>query len=316
MGGGNGPLFSIDDLEADFDRYVLDRFFQMNSSISHLAHYTNLDTAVNIITNRQFWMSNINQMNDAEEFIKGKQLTIENFYRRVSDMSDFETLPQKIINIFQDIFKTIEKQLFCLSFSQFSFEKDPPDSLEMWDRYGSRGEGLCLVFASERLLLKQQTKDPIFWLPMIYQNKTEFVSDFDKIFDDVLFWICELDDDEDDIAQAVASIFVVYAMLFKNNGFIGECEIRLVHSPVIHIQKCSSISLENRKIRNSEREMAIVNTNSYVSRNGIKINFENTLDSVIVGPSCHDDVCILIRNTLDAHNLNNTKVIKSTIPYR
>lgn len=102
-------------------------------------HYTDLNAFINIFTNRELWISNINYMNDAEEFSNGLSFCKEVLEEYLSDDS-FE-----FKNEFTDILNFINKKgipelmgidaenVFSLSFCHEG------DLLTQWNCYGTNG---------------------------------------------------------------------------------------------------------------------------------------------------------------------------------
>lgn len=62
-------------------------------------HYTTLDGFISILENRDFWISNINFMNDSREFIDGKNMFIKYLKNKTSQDTEHAEFYNELENI-------------------------------------------------------------------------------------------------------------------------------------------------------------------------------------------------------------------------
>lgn len=126
-------------------------------------HYTSMECFLNMLDTFEkngskefeFWASSIFYMNDSSEFYHGYDVLMENYLPNIEDEM---RLPENMrVSQIWKVAKTREKEVefqkkfinnlmlnnetpFIVSFSK---SKDAP---MLWDRYGDKGRGVCLVF--------------------------------------------------------------------------------------------------------------------------------------------------------------------------
>lgn len=306
-------------IESEVNEFIQAKILHLASGVTSVAHYTSLDSLFSIIDSNTIWMASIDKMNDKQEFIKGAALARDCFLRSIEAVFGHEEswLSAQIIERFDRQCKEIHMNLYCTSLSRYDPNAELSESLELWERYGDRANGVCLVFGADRLMLRQPYRDPIFWLPMCYSNEKEFVSDFEPLFDSILSYGFNSEGDDEATVDRVAGALVVYALMHKHVAFRGEKEFRLLHSPSIHPQASRFVNIENKRVRGENRNVAIVDTNKYVSSNGVGIKFQDTIEQIILGPKNIDrDVVLRMRHFLDERGLVHVPIRCSEIPYR
>ena len=102
-------------------------------------HYTDLNAFINIFSNREFWISNINYMNDSEEFSNGLQICIKVLEEYLSkDTFELKKQFASILGIIRlrkipELMGIDTNNLFSISFCHHG------DLLTQWNCYGING---------------------------------------------------------------------------------------------------------------------------------------------------------------------------------
>lgn len=198
-------------------------------------HYTDLNGLKGIIESEALWATNINFLNDKNEYIHGFECfrnTIEFLDDEINGVPVKHLLKQSMeyhVDIHKDPDNFKSKHVYSISFCR-EF-----DQLSQWRGYGN-SQGVCLEFDEEELV-KGIDSDGLSFLynDVIYTSETSTVEVNDKIKN--LF---------ENIAQSTPGAFDSFMSFirlsslvssnipfFKNAGFSEEKEFRFVFSPLL-----------------------------------------------------------------------------------
>ncbi|HCR1838985.1 DUF2971 domain-containing protein [Enterobacter kobei] len=268
-------------------------------------HYTDLHGLKGIVEGNALWATNINFLNDKNEYIHGFKCfrnTIEYLDEEINGVPVKQLLKQAIENHMDihenpDNFKS--KHVYSISFCR-EF-----DQLSQWRGYGN-SQGVCLEF-DEGELVKGLDSDGLTFLhnDVIYTSETSTV--------EVNYKIKNLFESIAQSAPDVFDSFINFIRLnslissnipfFKNIGFSEEKEFRLVFSPLLKFPHIKFRVGAYGLIPYLEMKM----------RGGDKIPIKR----IIIGPSKDRE---LLKNGvymfLENNNYSGIPIDFSSVPYR
>jgi len=202
------------------------------------AYYTQAETALKILANREVWMRNATMMNDYEEIHHGINIVAKHFGKgsaieqflssRVNDSHPdiFEKIGQRFDNWINDLkFRT-----FITCVSEHSQDEDTLGRLSMWRAYGGNA-GVALIFSAEPF---QRDDDRLsaYSLPVRYMGDDKA----DKFFNDLLSKISDENIDwsvfkTEDLVHQIVTSLQFFSLSRKHPGFKEEQEWRIFHRP-------------------------------------------------------------------------------------
>ncbi len=141
--------------------------------IGRLAHYTSADAFSSIIRNGQIWMSNLESMNDFEEIKSGAQIVRDVFVTSGERIFEDDVF-NNVLEQFDLQMQSIRPESYAWSLSEYDQSANISQQLPMWNRYGADGDGICMIFKKDNILLDVYTGDPIYWTPMYYRSAENF----------------------------------------------------------------------------------------------------------------------------------------------
>ncbi|MDF2503056.1 DUF2971 domain-containing protein [Clostridium sp.] len=319
----------------------LNNHFQL-LNVMDLYHYTDISGFLSIIANQEFWLSNIQFMNDRLEYLEGKNRCKKIIGKMQHLYSEQEKeLLETILKCLDDdfsagIYSRSSKDVFSLSFSRNR------DSLDMWRGYGNRS-GIAIGFDMNQcfnspgfaMMRKEQyeyelnnngnhpeqmtaeTERRLYARNIVYNEKVidEIITEVIKIGLDHLSYKSKT---SPDIAMISAvhcitdTLFDLFPFL-KNSGFKNEEECRII---------------ENYVTFNNNIPLKVY----YRERNGIALPFikyvlldENCrplkqwpISEIVIGPGLRQqDLAKSIKYFLNQQGMKDlaNKVVLSSIPF-
>ncbi|WP_433780448.1 DUF2971 domain-containing protein [Flavobacterium anhuiense] len=273
----------------------------------HLYHYTNLDSLIGIVSNNEFWLSNLYFQNDKQEYEIGL-----NYFKKylVSKKKEFKDNPKNLVflNSLDSAISHLElhSHIYTLSLSE------EPDLLSQWRGYADNCRGTRLQLTSlEKLKANQMQLLPclyseeehIDYVAHIYNtsikifnetkeegktDKKDF-SDYEKPFSDAIL----------KAGQYFLSTVNVACAIIKNRSFSEEKEWRLI---------------------NFTKPQVFFRSRSHYVIPYIKMNMpdlKNILTEVMICSTPEREVTQKsIQYLLNNKGFHSTSISNSTIPYR
>lgn len=225
---------------------------------SYLYHYTNRDSFIGIMKNKEFWVSHIRFMNDIEEerLAENELLNLLSIPKNKIPSIDMEILKNETIESIKN--EMSKREIFILSLSE------SPDELNMWRGYGKNTPAYSIQIDCDKMIeqfIFQPPTNTIIKNPELY--KIVDVINKDKI-DESIFspsdekrkiyyskciydknehqqLIEEIINDSKDrlkylgkpfseknLSEEIAKRFIFYSPLIKNKNFESEKEWRFV----------------------------------------------------------------------------------------
>jgi len=216
-------------------------------------HYTDITGFRGIIQNQEFWMSNINFMNDKEEFLNGIIIC-----REIIDalLSGISAVPG--YDIANRYLKTIQEVLYNSNATDTISHKDiyamsfckEGDLLSQWRGYGKEN-GISIGFDTKKLkqknmilndqkqksflkkdLIKADRRNAVRLQEVIYRNeiKNDYLKDMISFGLENAEVFCENNMYEPEyVANQILDLLFGVCPIFKNGAFFSEEECRLIY---------------------------------------------------------------------------------------
>ena len=179
-----------------------------------LYHYTDFNALKGILVNKEFWLGNVLEMNDAKEMKHFMNLLEKAVIQKTNRKSDVHEL------FVQQIGRLEKMPVYAASLSH----RD--DDAAQWDRYGNAGKGVCIGFNAELLskhIQKYAVLQPVFYVKEVMQHEhVELISNYIVDNSDIGNW------------GSIDNIFEnawACSSAFKHKSFICEEEVRIMSLP-------------------------------------------------------------------------------------
>lgn len=263
-----------------------------------LYHYTTSDALINIVTNKEFWITKWDYLNDMDEL-------------KVAEEVCEAILKEENVDL--EVVKTIRKEInkiICggLSFFILSFSCDK-DSQLLWSNYANL-DGLNLEIDFDKF--EKRLNHIIKWHGLVIYHLESQKECMRKTFHDELInvedfgKIKSLNDinmltgkEYEMLITHISVICVVYSMFFKREHFKGENEYRFVFS-----------SVNKDGINFRSRNGLII---PYIKKKVEELDF---ITKITIGPTNKVDIATNGIRELLHHNESEIEVAKSEIPLR
>ncbi len=268
-------------------------------------HYTDLNGLKGIIEGNSLWATNINFMNDKNEYVHGFKCfrnTIEYLNDTMNGVPIKHILKQAIehhVHVHKNPENFKSKHVYSISFCR------EYDQLSQWRGYGN-SQGVCLEFDEEKLV-KGIDADGLNFLynDVVYTSETSTVEVNDKIqklFENMTTSSPGLYDSFMTFIR-VNSLIESNIPFFKNMGFSEEKEFRFVFSP--------SIKFPDIKFR-----VGLYGLIPYLEMKMIGSE-KLPIKKIIIGPSKDRELLKTgIYMFLENHNYLGIPIEFSSVPYR
>lgn len=259
-----------------------------------LYHYTSFQALEGILKSKELWLGNLKYMNDRKElqfFFDGIKKAL------IRELYGYENA---INGLFEDQMKRFEgKTSYAFSLSK------QVDDASQWDRYASKGRGVCIKFNAEKLkevIKGKATLNTVFYNETLQDHSIKNIivqyimnnnlsgefSSINEVFENA--WAC--------------------AAAFKHPSFKAESEVRICAYPFI--DQFLTGELKYKVGEYGLREYYPISLGS-----GLDRTYGGTIEGIIIGPSAGIDTNILTRY-LQMHNvdISNICIGESNCPLR
>lgn len=307
---------------------------------SNLTYYTNLDTAIKIIKNKEIWMRKISLMNDYSEFLYGENIVKEIINRKLTNKLE---MVLKHLNLekkdFYEAFEKallLKKQVYILSLTMESENEKDDGRLSMWRAYGN-DIGVAFVFNNRALIdvfasavHDSCAKDDVlaFLFPITYGEKNKIEKDIELMFDKVLSfspeYICFSNTYE--LLNAVVNNLIFAMMIQKHPGFREEKEIRFWHGRLDEPSENEDnriIQIKDEALGGINQRVAVIKFDKlfYTNKETLDGMWSTLFEKIIIGPMQKEKGEALLEVLYDKlkatdKTFNKEKIQLSGIPYR
>ncbi|VVQ35391.1 hypothetical protein PS943_04281 [Pseudomonas fluorescens] len=223
--------------------------------MASIYHYTSGSALLGIISNSEFWATDINFLNDHNEHVLGYDACIKYVETLKNDEADpffgpwLKSLYQQLINSSRT--NVIDRQTYIVSFSKIS------DSIAHWFSYCEKNQGYCIEFDEDLFLPapKEGAASEFFmrFEDVNYANFDVFSASLSQVIskDSIVSRMLDaqkaasligldvqdeknphtdnfLGDLATDIMRKLMSCLMISSCSYKNKGFVHEDERRLL----------------------------------------------------------------------------------------
>ncbi len=248
-------------------------------------YYCSLNTFLNIIKNRQIYLSDPLKMNDEKEIRWYLEKLNEN-QKNDGEYSIFEQMRfRSSINFeYEELVETINRGQKSIYISCFSKSND---ILSQWRAYADDGKGVAIGFNLEKL----SEWDNLLIREVKYSNSVlqdDMESDVEVIADQIDF-VCKnykTNNREQQIELFVHELIPELAK-YKNPAFAEEQEVRLIYCDDLKFEKIvdKSGGFSKYKSLNLDHEFRVIDDN--IITEFVKLEFDSScIEEVCIGPRC------------------------------
>ena len=245
------------------EKYIIDKIKLLGDTIYH---YTSLNTLINILKSKEFWLFSTAQMNDKLE----QKYFIEDLQQKIKQQISEDSF-EKCDSIFNKIYKRLDFEYpYAMCFSLLE------DDASQWERYSNNGMGVRIGFNTENIV-------KLFCNG--YSNLTKISYGFDSSqhahFNVLKKYIVEEEITEgfSNERQIIDNVLACSTM-HKHIGFQTEQECRITTFWGHFLMKNSTCDFV--VIRDVARRVLKVKVDQMCAEQ--KINFEDLFESVLLGP--------------------------------
>lgn len=260
-----------------------------------LWHYTDFNALDGILRNYELWFGSILNVNDKKEVIG----FIDNLKKTVIDALD-SNYENKVDVEFQKIFNHLSNEylyIFCTSKAR--------NDAAQWERYADQGEGVAIVFNTEKLYKL------LFYNGFIMNEEYYTLDAKQHKFHEILvnFFQTEKIDNSSDFDGLISNL-IMCAMTRKHESFSSEQEIRI--APYFVKENDSHITYKTGKII---RTVYVLNLKELCEKENI--DMEDLIDSIVIAPNSKQSIKDLkwYCNKIGLNKIAE-RIVKSDCPLR
>ena len=188
-------------------------------------YYCSLETFLNIVKNKEIYLSDPLKMNDKSEIKWAFEKLIEyNIDKQEELINDLKWRAEFDFS-FDELLNTLDlkgqKSVYISCFSK------NPDLLSQWRAYADDGNGVSIGFDLDKIAA---SKDNLFVEEIKYSNRIEDLSEIQYIADEYAAVNCEkqITDKDEQLATFLHELIPVL-LKYKNPAFSEEDEVRLIY---------------------------------------------------------------------------------------
>lgn len=277
----------------DIEKYLyddLDKKKQFPNVNPYVLHYTSLEVAEKILSNKEIWLSNPLFMNDHHELAFGI-VEAENFIRSAQFIEAVEN--DELYSSFSKCFinqRVNFENEHALNIYVGCFCEEDADStdglLSMWRGYAQSGKGVALALDFSKIPI--DVGSSLIFAPVEYdtnENRIEYLRK--RIVGFINIVKSEYHDDLN-LEWATLILFrriILYSIFSKHIGFREESEWRVVYLPwndeQKKLKKYFSYLIGSRGVE-PKLKLPIEPISGFTHK---RFNVENVIDKVILGPN-------------------------------
>lgn len=306
-----------------FHSNSLGRVAQALEAKTRFVHYTNADTAMKFLRNKEVWLRKSSNMNDSMEVEHGFNCLAAS-YRKHKPMfePDFEALYpgicDKIENYFEDWLPTYRSGTFIACVSEHSEHENQMGRLSMWRAYGGNA-GVAIVMKGD-VFHRPVSSDALkaYTSPVAYLDTHAFEVEFVKLIAAIKNNTTVLTAiGEEQFFACVTNAFRYATICTKHPGFLEEREWRVIYSPAI--EKSDIIEETIESIVGIPQKVCKLPLIDKPERGLSGLALPQLIDRVIIGP-CHypEEISEAFVHLMDSAGIVDaaSKVVISDIPLR
>lgn len=249
-------------------------------------YYCSINTFLNIIKNREIYLSDPLKMNDSSEIKWYLNKLNEEQENRTNSIFDEMKKRSGLEFSFKELSDTLD--LYGQNSIYISCFSEEPDLLSQWRAYADDGRGVAIGFILENLV----EYDNFLLEKIIYPNEVVYDSlenDVEVVSDQIGTVISEgkITSNDEMIRLFIHELVPVLAK-YKNPAFQEEKELRLIYCDDLKFDKIvDKYNAFQRKLRFNNLEHHFRVVNNYITE-FVKFPFvPSTIRDIYIGPKCH-----------------------------
>ena len=289
-------------------------------------HYTSAESAMKILSSKQFWLRSAKSMNDFMEVEHGFDYLLnffqmednknrKLFYDVIDDL--FPGAAEQAIKLFDQWLPTVRYSTYLACFSEHDDDEDVFGRLSMWRAYGRSSVGVAIVLNNAPFFLDAEGPN-IFASPVSYLSEEKFHASLHTIINSM-----SLEKEflktipREKIVGIIFSMLLFASVCSKHPGFREEREWRVIAVPKIFPSKVLESGVET--ISGVPQPVYKVPLRDNPQEGLVGVEIPVFLDRIIIGPSSYPlPVFDAFVATLEVAGVAeaNSKVVISDIPLR
>jgi hypothetical protein len=304
-----------------FFPHAFRRTVEASNSGLRFVYYTNADTAISIIRNKEVWMRKSSLMNDYREIEHGFDC-LSNAYKKNHDQvrSVFDVLFPGFCSRLEERFNSwlphFRTDTYIACFSEHDDTEDQYGRLSMWRAYGGAA-GVAIVLNGGPFLRPSDALKA-YTSPIAYKDDQGFESEFAALLESAGSNGAFLKSvGEDVVLNNLFSAFRYGVLCTKHPGFNEEREWRVIYSP--SFQKSDRLSSTIVSINGTPQSICKIPLKNVPEEGLVGIELPEMVDRVIIGPTKFPvgiyDALVTLLNEAGVQDASR-KVIISDLPLR
>jgi len=310
-------------LRALFFKYAIDREGAAKAAGRQFVYYTQAETALKILRNREIWLRSASLMNDVSEIQYGMHCMEhalnaggEHRLRKIIESLHPQLVQQAIAKLRGAARAMFSATYICCVSEHLGGREDYLGRLSMWRAYGG-STGIALVFNATAMFSPSNALST-YSSPVIYKDPVEFAAMFDEVCDRLeantaLIAQHPAQDVADDLYETLH--FAVLST--KHPAFEEEREWRVIHAPYHEASNRVSPNVEVvRGVPQIVYKLPLKN----VPNEGLQgLETHESMDRIIIGPCAHPtETSFALHEVLRDQGIKNPydKIVISNVPLR
>lgn len=318
------PIHNQDDLR----ELLIEEFLKGKDNIQpdeKFVHYTDAETAMKIIKNKEVWLRNAQVMNDASEISYGlsyfKKALFENdalgVLAEAESVIGSEPIQQELKSRLQAYDRFLQQETYLACLSRHQSCEDETGRLSMWRAYGN----VAIVIRSTPFTFDRPIeRNAPLSVSVNYFDKDDYASHLSNIASKLRERAADLkaaNINREGMIQALIELAYNVAVCTKHSGFLEEQELRVIWHPL----SMSNPHMKPKQVVINGVAQTIWALNLVNDpENGLdRADLPNLLERIIIGPTAHPQVsysafveCLKSVRVPEPEN----KVVVSHIPLR
>ncbi|GAB4271663.1 MAG: DUF2971 domain-containing protein [Candidatus Rifleibacteriota bacterium] len=279
----------------NFESYLYQRVFPQQPP-QIIYHYTTQEGILGIISKREMWATQVHFLNDKNEIFLTFHLLKEELESQIQ--KSHTPIHKRQLKEIREFLDVMDQGHICIaSFCEVG------DLLSQWRGYGNLGKGYAIGFDLKELTRIAKKHDFVLW-PCVYDR--ELQKELVRFLIEI--WCHKFSGKKTAKAQILKQIdadICHLAPIIKDESFSEEKEWRLVSS---------TISPLSPRFAFRVGQYSLI---PYYNFPIIDENNDNCIDSIVVGPSPHQELaCNSLLTFLESQRLSEVVVETSKIPFR
>jgi hypothetical protein len=270
-----------------FHPFAFPRTLHAVNSRQRFVYYTDADTAMKIIKNKEVWMRKSHSMNDYREIEHGFDCLKSAHYKHKDKLCSL------MDNVYPGLCAELEKLLdgwmphfrantYIACVSEHNASEDKNGRLSMWRAYG-RNAGVAIVFKGDVFLVASDALKA-YSSPVAYLDDEGFGAEYQKLLNSI--------EQNVDLVKSIGEITTKnylfnayrYAILCtKHLGFAEEREWRVVYQPTF--ERSARIRMDVESINGIPQTVAKIPLKDVREENLVGLELPGSMERIIIGPS-------------------------------